>query len=906
MGTTYRVRWLFAAFAVLALVVAGAAIGLRRSDSDREAAKSAFANAGEKYAKGEIERPSPGGEETGAEGEESAESAELARWFADARTAPTGIVEPGAYSRAFTTLSGLSATSGNWGEVTRVPYDADDPDYRDFFSNSSGGSGLVTGRVVAIAIGKDGVVYAAGANGGVWRSKTGAGGWEPIADKLPSLSAGDLAIDASGALWFATGEANTGQTSYVGSGVYRLAKPATGTFSPSDRIGGDELESTTIHHLRFAGDTVYAATLRGVYSHSVTGTASTPWRQRWAPNPDYLPGGSQAGAQNAAYKNIVNDIAIDPQDSRHLIAAAGWRSGDSYNGFYESRDGGTTFTRIEPNGALSSKDVGYLTFAFAADGSKLYALNQSVKLITQGTGAHASNTLLDGIYVSNTGNPAGPWNKIADSSKLANSGSALKPAESGKGYAPGVQAWYNQFLEVDPANADHIYAGLEEVFETRNGGSTWTTPGPYWNFGFACWRGDSLYAPNGSRGCPQTTHPDQHAAAIGTVGGKSYVYVGNDGGAYRRPVAGAADAAGHATDWQSLNDGTMDALQYYYASVGKLQADDGARPDINTGENVLVSGGLQDNGTSLLRPGAPKMVSDFGGDGMDVAVDPQDGCNIVASYASLTLWASKTCANPGPSHPNAFLDRSDATSVDVSPPDINAQFVAPFEASATEPNRWLAGGNSIWYQDKGWDITSPAQWSKVFTLDSPGKTFTAIAYSGNRALASWCGPCSNSTTTPFQRGVVVGTFAGGKWSFKPVDLDANAIPSRWIMGLGIDPSNDQHLVLGVNGFNRKFSEGPGAGIKHVFESNDGGTTWTDISANMPDVPVNDVVVLPSGGIVAATDLGVIVRPSGSTQWKRVGAGLPVTTVMDLTTGPDGKLYAATHGRGIWRVAVAGL
>ena len=97
---------------------------------------------------------------------------------------------------------------------------------------------------------------------------------------------------------------------------------------------------------------------------------------------------------------------------------------------------------------------------------------------------------------------------------------------------------------------------------------------------------------------------------------------------------GAADASGHATDWQSLNDGTLDALQYYYVGVGKLQADDAKRPDLTTGEQVLVSGGLQDNGGSLLRPGAPKMVSNFGGDGGDVLVDPNDGCNIVRSTSS--------------------------------------------------------------------------------------------------------------------------------------------------------------------------------------------------------------------------------------------------------------------------------
>src|SRR4051794_1739658 len=604
---------LAATVAVLAAVLAGL-VTTSRTHSASPQVSVAIKLAGK-----ELQRSSQGGVANGGGGGESADLFAAQQQWDNTRTAP-GIVAPGAYSAAFASLQGLGATAGNWNEVTRVPYDADDPDYRDYYSNSSGGAGLVTGRVTALAIGKDGVVYAGRADGGVWRSTTGRGNWAPIADNLPSLSSGDLQIDPSGALWYGTGEANTGGTSYVGSGVYRLANPASGAFSASNRIGGTELESTTIYHLRFVGDTVYAATLRGVYSHSISGAASTPWKRLFSPNPDYLPGGSQASDPNAGYKNIVNDVAVDPKDAKHVIAAAGWRSGDAYNGFYESGDAGATWTRINPGGAINQADIGFVTFAFAADGSKLYAINQSVKLINQATGTKAYNTVLDGIYVPNPGTPAGPWNKIADSTKLANSGSALKQAESGKGYGPGVQAWYNQFLAVDPVDANHVYAGLEEVFETRNGGSTWTTPGPYWDFRFSCWRPDSLYAPNGSRGCPQTTHPDQHAAAIGTVGGTPYLYVGNDGGVYRRRVAGQADASGHATDWKSLNDGTIDALQYYYASVGRLQPDDATRPDLGTGDNVLVSGGLQDNGTSLLRPGAQKMVSDFGGDGMDVAV----------------------------------------------------------------------------------------------------------------------------------------------------------------------------------------------------------------------------------------------------------------------------------------------
>jgi sugar lactone lactonase YvrE len=847
------------------------------------------------------------GTANGGQGGESAELMASMQQYDNARSAPGGIVAPGGYSTAYNNLQSLATTGGAWNEITNVPYDADDPDYRDYYSNSSGGSGLVTGRITGIAADSSGHVYAGGANGGVWRSSTGGGHWTPIADALPSLSTGDLELAADGSLWYATGEANTGGTSYAGTGVYRLANPATGTFSASDRVGDDELESTTINSLRFTKDTVWAATLRGIYSHPL-GSYSSPWTLRYAPNPSYLPGGTNAGVQNAAYMNIVNDVVPDPSNANHLIAAIGWRSGAAYNGFYESTDGGTTWNKVNPTGGLTSADVGYANFAYSADGKKLYMINQSPALLNKATGT--VNSYLDGIYVSNNGNPAGPWTKIADSQKLANSGSALKQSVGGKGYGPGIQAWYNQSITVDPKNDDHVIAGLEEVYETDNGGSNWNTIGPYWNFYFSCWAPDSLYPPDAStpNRCPQTTHSDQHSVAIGSSSknGTPILYVGNDGGIYSRPLNGSVNANGNATDWKSLNDGTIDALQYYYVGVGKLQSDDAQRPDLTKGDPVAVSGGMQDNGGSLLRPGDGKMVSNFGGDGGDVLVDPNDACNIVQEYVYLTMEVTKTCANPGPDHPNAFLDLSDATTVSISPPDINAQFIAPFTANDKNIKQWVAAGNSLWYQDKGFDITSGSQWQKIYTLPSAGQTFTAVAYSGNSLLATWCGPCSNSGAALFARGAVFGTFdpASGTWSVKPISFPSS-FPNRYLQGAAINPNDSSDLFIGVNGFSRRFSEGPGAGIGHVFESKDSGATWTDITSNMPDIPVNDVISLSNGGLVVATDLGVVYRASGSTTWTRLGSKLPTTTVMDLTVGPDGNIYAATHGRGIWRIAVPG-
>jgi hypothetical protein len=881
-------------------------------------------------------------------GGESNDYLRAAQEFADERTAPDGIVEPGKYSDAVAALGLVPGTGGSWTDVTARKYDAESIHYRDYYSNSGGGSGFVTGRITGLAADAAGDIYAAGADGGVWRRIAGTNHWEAIADQLPSLSSGDLELGPDGSLWYATGEANTGGTSYVGSGVYRLGTPNAGQFTPSTRVGGNELESTTIGKVRFSKDgrTAWAATLRGVWFMPLNAQGvptAAHWTLAFAPNPGNLlaslqqytiPGSalstatfgtSTSSSSNAPYKNIVNDVAVDPKNAQHVIAAVAWRSGDTYNGFYETLDGGRSWTKVNPTGAIPANDIGYVTFAFSAQGDKLYAINQSPTLLNKLTGT--VNSYLDGIYVSNNGSPAGPWSKIADSQKLANSGSALKQAVGGKGYGPGIQAWYNQFLAVDPADSNHVYAGLEEVYETQNGGSNWDTIGPYWNFLFSCWRLDSTYDSenNTYNTCPNTTHPDQHSVAIGGSGSNAFVVVGNDGGMFERPLHGHVNGNGNATDWRSLNDGSIDALQYYAVGVGRINpavhtitstaGDNGAVVDetkldqVGAGSGVLVSGGLQDNGGSLVNPdNSGNMVSNFGGDGGDVLVDPNDGCNIVQEYVVLSMTITQTCGSPDPqSRPNAFIDLNQSTQFKIGPRDINARFIAPFVANKTNINEWMAGGNSLWIQENGFAIRSRDAWTKAAgsTLADAGKVYTALAMRGNRAVGAWCGTCNNNG---FKRGVVLGTHTGTAadgWTF--AQLPTTGLPNRYVGGVAIGA--DGTIYAGMNGFSRRFTEGPGAEPAisgHMFKFDETQSKWVSIDDNFPDVPVNSVQALNSGALLAGTDLGVLYRAVGATSWQRLGptsggTQLPLTVVMDVEVGPDNQVYAATHGRGIWRI-----
>ncbi|MEU6577830.1 glycosyl hydrolase [Streptomyces sp. NPDC046805] len=807
------------------------------------------------------------GDEGDNEGEEIAEQADQ---YAEARTSP-GIVAPGAYGAAYDQLADLPHSKGSWRDLTRLPYDSDDPRYRDVNSNSSGGAGRVTGRVTGLAADRHGYVYAGSANGGVFRSRTGGGHWANISDGLPALSTGDLQLDGHGRLWYATGEANTSATSFLGTGVYVLADPRHGSFGRRDRVGGDELESTSINALRFAGDKVWAATTEGVWSHS-TKTLKGAWKLEFAPNPDYLPGGSKAGDPSAPYKNITSDIAVDPKDPGKVVLAVGWRGGDTYNGFYAKGSHG--WERLTGLGDLpsNSEDVGNVTFAHSADGSRYYAIDQSPEQT-----AENPDSGLEGIFVSKSGSPTGPWTKIADYTQLRDSGSAL----TGDGYQPGIQSWYDQFLTVDPKNPDHVYAGLEEVFETKDGGKNWSVPGPYWNFGFPCW---SIDPSRQSGACPGTVHADQHTVAVGSDGGAPYVLVGDDGGVFRRPLDGNANADGHATDWTSLNDGTMDALQYYSVGVG------------TDGRGLAVTGGLQDNGQSVLRPGDRVMGSDFGGDGGDTITDPDNGCNTAQEYVYLAVSVTQNCAvNDG----SWMTDPSKATSFSVAPPDnatAEARFIAPLNSDVKDKNTWVAGGRHVWINTKGWAIRSGKEWSEAYDLGA-GRTATAVVSSGGRVYAAWCGPCNNQG---FARGIAVGNADGTGWHQLNLPADGT-VPNRYLSGFAVDPADSDHVLLAVNGFSRKWTEGPGAGVGHLFETRDGGATWKDVSGNLPDVPANSVALLKNGTVALGTDLGVLIRTPKSAGWQVAGDNLPTTAVLQLRTGPDGRLYAATHGRGIWAI-----
>ena len=71
--------------------------------------------------------------------------------------------------------------------------------------------------------------------------------------------------------------------------------------------------------------------------------------------------------------------------------------------------------------------------------------------------------------------------------------------------------------------------------------------------------------------------------------------------------------------------------------------------------------------------------------------------------------------------------------------------------------------------------------------------------------------------------------------------------------------------------------------KHVFKTTDGGAHWTDISGNLPDLPVNSLAVDPDlpDTLYIGTDAGVMVTTDGGVSWASLGNGLPRVVVLSV-------------------------
>lgn len=143
-------------------------------------------------------------------------------------------------------------------------------------------------------------------------------------------------------------------------------------------------------------------------------------------------------------------------------------------------------------------------------------------------------------------------------------------------------------------------------------------------------------------------------------------------------------------------------------------------------------------------------------------------------------------------------------------------------------------------------------------------------------------------------GAVFNTNNGGlTWT----NITAGLPDSLYFTSIEINETNPCIAYITMAGFS--------AGRK-VYMTTNGGMNWNNISYNLPNLPVNCVKQIPgTNNIIATTDVGVYVLYGGTSTWVNNSMGLPNVIVSDIEFNPAvNKAYVSTFGRGIWETSLS--
>ena len=345
----------------------------------------------------------------------------------------------------------------------------------------------------------------------------------------------------------------------------------------------------------------------------------------------------------------------------------------------------------------------------------------------------------------------------------------------------------------------------------------------------------------------QYVHADQHIISWRS---NNQVLVGSDGGIHYSPNGG--------TNFYDKNTG-LRIKQFYSLAI---------HPTL---PNYFLAG-AQDNGTHQLNsPGLGSSIEVTGGDGAFVHIDQdqpqfQWGAYVYNQYRRSvdggSTWSS--------------INFSGTTGRFINPTDYDDV-------------------NNIMYCSN--TVNSYLKWSDPQT----GSTFTSVTMALNN------GSVSAIKVSPYTSNRVF--FGGGGSGILPSLIkatNANASPSFInIIGasMQISSANINSIEVGTdeNNIIVAFSN---YGINNVWVTNDGGTSWTAIDGNLPDMPVRWAMFYPgiNTKAIIATETGVwqteLINGS-STTWDPETGFPNVRTDMLQYRSSDRLLVASTHGRGIF-------
>lgn len=669
---------------------------------------------------------------------------------------------------------------------------------------------------------------------------------------------------------------------------YEFLAPAAWTQKGPTNIGG-----------RITGIALDSTNANIIYAGAADGGVlkSTDGGVTWAMLTDNLPSLS------------VGDVAIDPSNHNTVYAGMGEANlaGDNYDGdgVYRSTDAGATWTNI---GLAQVKRIGRVA---------VHPTNGNV-LFVAGAGAQFSADSSRGVYRSTNGGTT--WSKvlfISDSTSAIDlridptrpdtvyaamwermrspfrrkaggaSSGIYRSTDMGTSWAlltSGLPSGANVGrigLAIAKSSPDILYAiyadsvgNFTEVYKTTNAGNTWAATagqpsGLYssygWYFGqirvsptnpnIVFGLGVELYrTTDGGASWSDVTgsqHVDHHALEFDLTN-TNHIVDGNDGGAFYSSNGGTA--------WtKSLN---LPITQFYAATIDDLLPQ-------------RTYGGTQDNGTPRTLTGNLNDWADiYGGDGMYCLVDYTNSNIIYAESQYGYLGKSTDGGNTfyGATNGISSSDRENWSTPVIMDP--NNHLVLYYGAdrlykSTDGAGNWTAISNDLSNGTGNGNLVYG-----TITTEAVSKSNGNVLYVGTDDANVW-----------------VTTNGGTSWT-----KITSGLPNRWVTRVAVDPRNPATAYVTFSGYRQDEP------LPHVYRTMNYGTNWTSISANLPEGPVNALVVDPlyPDTLYAGTDYGVYFSPNIGAAWYPVGSGLPRSAVDDLMLhNATRKLRAATHGRSVF-------
>ncbi|HEU4727138.1 MAG TPA: hypothetical protein VFT22_04600 [Kofleriaceae bacterium] len=562
----------------------------------------------------------------------------------------------------------------------------------------------------------------------------------------------------------------------------------------------------------------------------------------------------------------IGRIVVDPRNPDNVFVAA---MGNLYSrnldrGVYRSQDGGHTWTKV----LFVSDIAGAVDLAIdPVDPRRVFAatwerIRFPSERIYGGPGS--------GLWLSTDGGTT--WTRLAGGLPAPET----EPSRIGVAIAPS-----------SPSTVYAVYyrksdTALEALFRSTDGGVTWTqptstnlrnilsnqgtwsgrifvhptNPGEVWVDGVSLARSTDGGATFSS---VPGLHADHHAQWFFPAN-PAIILKGNDGGVYRSTNGG--------TTWTHFEN--LPISQFYTVE---------AHPK----EPFKLYGGMQDNGVKRTTTGAIDRWSNVtGGDGFEVHVDP---LSTQVIYSESQFGALRRSIDGGTSFRSATSGLSGRLG-----------WKTPL---AFDPTSAGSGLTTTLYLGS----------NLLFRSTDSAASWTAISgdlTNGNQGVGGVVfGTITTIAVAPSNRNTIyIGTDDGNVWvtrdtgrTYLRVDL---TLPDLWVTRLAVDPDDDAIAYATFSGF--RVDEP----LAHVFRTTNHGGTWSDISGDLPDAPVNKIEIDPrrSSTLYVGTDVGVFVSHDTGASWTPLGTGMPdgvVVTDLKLVPGSPPTLLAATYGRSIFGI-----